>query len=579
MKQIYRGISVFVGVELFLLPIINYSQSIFKEYESVLYALILVCILFVFLIVSKVKTSSDKSSLSITALDVLFVTYLAYSLFSALFVRDFAIDYSYYFVALALSLTYLLIRFFEKNGKNIIILSIIITGILQALWAILQAQDYISGKHISFKVTGTFQNPAILGLLLSITFILLLGKILKNKSNIKIISLLIPIILLTGYALYLSDSRAAWLATIIGILCTLYKSRYTAVIRSISSTKRIIFISVILALISGILLGLYLYKPKSADGRLLIWNISLTMIADRPLLGHGSGTFSEKYMLYQADYFEEYPDSKYSMVADNNGFAFNEIIRIGVEHGVISLLFILILLSILFRTKTSYSLKAALIAFIVFSLFSYPGSVFYTQLVFVILLGFIDSNSIAIFKISPKRQYFFIPVFFLLSIIAYQALDLYNTVNKNLLFLYSYPNDKSAEKYIDSSYSLLSRNRNFMVVYFDYAKTHMSYEKYLPIALDASVVNPTSEIYCDLGVMYRNKKMYDVAFRYLNISCYMVPSRLRPQYELFNTYIEKGDRVAAKEIGENILNIPVKIENTKTLRMKADVKCFLEEFH
>jgi tetratricopeptide (TPR) repeat protein len=63
--------------------------------------------------------------------------------------------------------------------------------------------------------------------------------------------------------------------------------------------------------------GLYSLKKNSADGHLLIWKCSLKMIKDKPVQGFGQDGFKTHYMNYQVKYFEEHPDSKQAMLADN----------------------------------------------------------------------------------------------------------------------------------------------------------------------------------------------------------------------------------------------------------------------
>ena len=77
------------------------------------------------------------------------------------------------------------------------------------------------------------------------------------------------------------------------------------------------------------IISIYYYKKDSADGRLLIWRVSIDMIADAPLVGHGIGTFENKYMYYQAQYFESHPYSKYEKFTDNIVYPYNEFLRIG----------------------------------------------------------------------------------------------------------------------------------------------------------------------------------------------------------------------------------------------------------
>ena len=47
------------------------------------------------------------------------------------------------------------------------------------------------------------------------------------------------------------------------------------------------------------------------------------MIKDSPGYGHGINSFRTHYMDYQAHHFEQHPDSKYSMLADNVLCPFN----------------------------------------------------------------------------------------------------------------------------------------------------------------------------------------------------------------------------------------------------------------
>lgn len=73
--------------------------------------------------------------------------------------------------------------------------------------------------------------------------------------------------------------------------------------------KYIFFIFTIL------IVGLFLLKKDSAFGRILIWNNSLDMILEKPILGHGPNTFMSRYMLYQADYFNKNSDNRYIRIS------------------------------------------------------------------------------------------------------------------------------------------------------------------------------------------------------------------------------------------------------------------------
>ena len=57
------------------------------------------------------------------------------------------------------------------------------------------------------------------------------------------------------------------------------------------------------------------------------------MIKEKPWFGHGYKSFEAKYMLYQADYFEQNKKSDYILLSDNVKHPFNEFILLIVEFG------------------------------------------------------------------------------------------------------------------------------------------------------------------------------------------------------------------------------------------------------
>jgi len=82
-------------------------------------------------------------------------------------------------------------------------------------------------------------------------------------------------------------------------------------------------------------------------------------------------------MNYQAQYFEEHPDSKYAMLADNISRPFNEYVGLLVNYGFVGFLLFLFYLTRAFRRNTNKTLFTyiaywCLTAIAVFAFFSYP---------------------------------------------------------------------------------------------------------------------------------------------------------------------------------------------------------------
>ena len=102
--------------------------------------------------------------------------------------------------------------------------------------------------------------------------------------------------------------------------------------------------------------------------------------------------------------FEENPASPFASVADNTACPFSELLSIAIALGAVGLL---LFLSALFATLASRpadtsakTFKAALVALVAFSLFSYPSEVFPLLLLYAVCLGGIGGKPVALrFKI------------------------------------------------------------------------------------------------------------------------------------------------------------------------------------
>ena len=68
---------------------------------------------------------------------------------------------------------------------------------------------------------------------------------------------------------------------------------------------------------------------------------------------------------------------------------------------------------------------------------------------------------------------------------------------------------------------------------------------------------------------------YDRAEEYFTQAHYMVPTMITPVYEMFRMYVAKGDCQKADVYARKVLEVPIKVENTKTLRAKWDANQFL----
>ena len=86
---------------------------------------------------------------------------------------------------------------------------------------------------------------------------------------------------------------------------------------------------------------------------------------------------------------------------------------------------------------------------------------------------------------------------------------------------------------------------------------------------------PDCETWCDLGQASEAAGEPGQAEEYYRTASYMIPTRLRPNYLLWKLYLDAGRNDDATRTAWKILSMPLKVENTYTLRVKEEVREWL----
>ena len=447
---------------------------------------------------------------------------------------------------------------------------LVICGVIQTFLVVLQSQFIIHGNHPFFHITGTFHNPAPLGVFLAISLIvaLVIGKNYLQQKNKKGYIFIASSIFM-AWGLYLSDSRAAWLAVFSCILLMILRNKWCCW----NKKKRLLsFLGYGMSTILFSIL-LYQYKPSSADGRVFIWGRSLEMIKDKLLWGHGIDGFRRNYMLYQADYFEKNPQSHHSILADNVEYAYNEFIKIFVEMGFVGLILFFFLLFVLLKKYPRIGglrgIYGGLYVLFLFSLFSYPSDVY----ICLVLFSFFAANlSQKVFWACdfPRRwsvvTLCIIPVCMFWGMCEMHNYYLVDTrVKKN-----NNPCGITCQNEFLCRYHRLKYHPRFMAWFARQAFQNKG-DNVLLIIEDALLLYPCVEVYCDLGSLYQQQGQYIQAKKCYIVASNMVPSRIIPKYKLYKLYIHEKDFVNAKKIADQILDIPVKMRSSIFLKVKAEI--------
>ena len=315
------------------------------------------------------------------------------------------------------------------------------------------------------------------------------------------------------------------------------------------------------------MLLLYYYKTDSANGRLLIWNVSFEMIKEKPFLGWGSNGFLAQYMYHQAQYFIQNPSSPYRDLASGVSFPFNEFVKCAVNYGLITLIIMisLLILTILFIWKECKSKRCVILSIIltliIWGMFSYPSDVPFVWLIlFYLVLSILD--------IFLKKYYLkYIPIILIcvcgtmlvfigkryyreFERISLQEKALSNW-NKNILSEYVQIYEQNKDNY------------QFLYNYGAILHYHGMYKESLELLKECSKHLADYNVQLLIADNYQRIGLPDSAILAYHYANAMIPNRFLPMYYEMNLYQELGEKEKAKEVARKILRKKIKVENPK----------------
>lgn len=477
------------------------------------------------------------------------------------------IEYIFYFNLFVLS------RNIASRSFSFIVIVrqlLILISVFESVLGICQYLINWELPYASLKMIGTFSNSGILGGFSTLGVILAGEKVISDyrlfrKKNIAFIAAMI----ICGFSVLLSNSRAAWLSLICASFIYLFEHY------KIKSSIKGAFLGGVI--FCGIIL--YFYKQKSADARWFIWKVAMLESDSNLLLGLGVDSFKSSYMDWQSSYFMKYGyDLNEIQYASDNYYAFNEYLKILIEQGFISLalLLLIVILIITNRSKanTALGFRYALINIYVFALFSYPFEIIEYNVVYYILLGGVCSqaNSLLRFQLDIKMTMLYCTFLtFYLWLVLDRTAHVNKSLNKELL---------SSKTVCIEALQLFEAGKMNIEQVDRYAKLLMYKKKYNEAIylLEASVAHFATPQKCyDLAFCFERTKQYEKAEYYYYYLYNMRPAFIMPKYKLLVLYQEKCDTVKAINIAQEIMVLDVKVRSDLTDRIKKKARVLVHE--
>ncbi|MEO9570391.1 MAG: O-antigen ligase family protein [Polaribacter sp.] len=576
------------------------------------------CIIFLIICVF-VLIKTKRQLIVLSLLDIALVTLLIYISINRFILQP---EYSFsnrYIELIELSFVYIVARCFNKTTFYLLLLAIIISGIIQAIYGNLQLLNFYPSNHSGFKITGSFFNPGpYAGFLVSVFPIALGLYLFKEKVteqvllNIKKKQLIlctfikhvfeyIPLIGIISIVVVIlaTQSRASWLAVLASTLL-LFEARYQIikkVFKQLNAYKKTILIIVTILSVGISLFGIYHFKKGSSDGRLFIWKVSTEFIKGNPIFGVGFDRFKAYYMNFQANYFIRSGETTEALVADNTYYAFNEFVQFFTENGFVGFVLLIIVLSFIIKSKAikendylSVILKLSLLTICVFAFFSYPMQILPIKLVIVVLLASLAKlsiNKIILFEKTkikfknPILKGFALVGILIVAFFSFNYISKLDNSFKNwklALISYQYGDYESAIEEYEKAYPELKNNGDFLMNYGKTLSINKQDKKAIEILEQAKNHLNTTIIETALGDSYKNLKQYHKAEIAYKNAANMIPIRFYPLYLLAKLYEEIGQKEKAITMAKTILEKDIKIPSTAIKEIKTEMKKIISNY-
>ncbi|SEK20007.1 O-antigen ligase family protein [Parapedobacter koreensis] len=518
-------------------------------------------------------------------------------------------------VVLYFSLRIFLVQ--HKANLHVLLLAFMGTGLVEALWGLLQLYGQVPSQHVLFRVTGSFFNPGpyagYLAMILpmAVYYAIRDSKVIhapfRRRMRYYYLRWELALSTLIGIVLILpaTMSRAAWIAGGIGgivvILSHLSKHKKHLIGAYLSLyTKKGIVVLATAALVIGIgLVGLYHLKKDSADGRALIWKVSMDIIEEQ-WLGVGLGYFSGRYGEAQGKYFASGRATEpEKFIAGEPEYAFNEFIQIAVELGVLPFLLLLIVFSyacVVGVRRGKLAVVASLGSLLVFSSMSYPFSLLPFLVALTLLItGCVsvsyqftyinDFRNMYLFDYRLRRRWNSAAI--IISLLASWVVVAYCLSNRYPVYLAHkqwsqariYYHANAYEEAVKRYRGLLPHLGDQVHYLFEYSQALSKtarYEESIEVIDQATWISGDPMLFVIQGKNFMGMHDYRYADIYFKRAAQRVPHRLYPYYMMAKAYQEAGDLDKAKRMATHVLAKQVKVDSPATREMKAEMTAMID---
>lgn len=377
----------------------------------------------------------------------------------------------------------------------------------------------------------------------------------------------------TLVALVPTMSRAGWIGALVGVML-LYRREIVAW----GNTRRRWVIGGGIVGMIVVLTLFYLLKKDSANGRLFIWQNTVSAYWKTPLFGVGIDGFERAFAEAQHDYFEKEKvleqDNRHVEMAGVVESAFNEPLALFLLLGAVGGVLAAMVLFFKLQRLTAYSCVA--VALLVASFFSYTFYIPYIAIVFLFAVAQLPDRRVR------GGRYVNVLMFGIMGIVVlffdfreFGRREAYRKWKNNAVY-YTWEDYQSVVKEYGKLYPVLKNDFKFL---FEYGHSLHKVGRYEEsnIMLKRGIRHSADPMFWNIaGNNYLALKQYDQGMTAYLRAYYTCPNRVYPLYLLTKLEAERGDTTMMNYYGRILLGKRPKVPSLAVDEMKFEIRKMLD---
>ena len=438
---------------------------------------------------------------------------------------------------------------------------------LIVLWALVEIgigfHQMFTGRslHYRYPMTGTFHNPGPFGTMLATGLVIAVALWRKYSGKVRhevVRQYVVPVILLLwAFVLMFTWSRAAILASAVTLLYMYWRETKPYRWWIAGGGGAYVLFS-------------YLMKQSSANGRGITWWVSGYSIMEHPWTGTGIGSFKHQYARTMVKLTEGMPDGSLQS-ADVLDYAFNEWMHIGVEQGLVGLLFAgcTALLLLHYARNEGSTLKCCLPVLLITSIFSYTFELLPFQIIIVVIMAHLSCTQAKTGRRSVTSGICYAILSITLCLTPVQQLRHRAKMNKEYDRIARY----AGAHFIPDCYEMLpwmSDNPKFLFNFSKILREEKRWNDSNAILRQGELVSNDPMFVVMQGNNYADMEEPDLAEACYQRAYRMLPNRIYPLYKLMQLYKDIKEPKKCLSIAERVVAFPVKVESPATRDMKKE---------